>query len=96
VSTIATAALGEQQKIIDAAANAGVKRFIPSEYGINTQNLWGGPAKILSVKTQTVEYLRKLAAEHKAFSWTGLSTSMFFDWVYYSARAHLEGPCSDG
>lgn len=81
VSVIASAAVKEQQKIIDAAVKAGVKRFIPSEYGINTQNLEGGIGKILSGKTATQEILKKAAAENAGFSWTGLSTSMFFDWV---------------
>jgi hypothetical protein len=63
---------------------AGVKRFIPSEYGINTQNLEGGIGKILSGKTATADLLKKSASEHAGFSWTGLSTSMFFDWVRQS------------
>lgn len=81
MSVIASAAVKEQQKIIDAAVEAGVKRFIPSEYGINTQNLEGGIGKILSGKTASQKILKKAAAENAEFSWTGLSTSMFFDWV---------------
>jgi hypothetical protein len=81
VSVIATAGIRDQHKIVDAAVKAGVKRFIPSEYGINTQNLQGGIGKILSGKKATADLLEKAAAENNGFSWTGLSTSMFFDWV---------------
>jgi hypothetical protein len=38
VSTIATASAGTQNKIIDAAVKAGVKRFVPSEFGSDTLN----------------------------------------------------------
>jgi hypothetical protein len=83
VSAIATAALGEQIQIIDAAAKAGVKRFIPSEFGIDTRNLEGGIGKILALKTQTREYLEEVAREKEGFTWTGVATSLFFDWVCY-------------
>lgn len=81
VSTIATAALGQQEKIIDAAVKAGVKRFIPSEFGLNTQKVTGNVAKILGAKLAAQEHLKKVAAENPKFSWTGISTSLFFDWV---------------
>lgn len=81
VSTIATPALPVQQKIIDAAVKAGVKRFIPSEFGINTTKIDGGVAKILTGKIQVQEQLKKAATENKGFSWTGVSTNLFFDWV---------------
>jgi len=80
VSTIATVALGQQQKIIDAAVKAGVKRFIPSEFGLNTQKVTGGAAKILGAKLAAQEQLKKAVVENPDFSWTGISTNLFFDW----------------
>jgi hypothetical protein len=59
-----------------------VKRFIPSEFGIDTRNLEGGIGKILALKTQTREYLEKVAGEREGFTWTGVATSLFFDWVF--------------
>lgn len=60
---------------------AGVKRFIPSEYGNNTLN-----AKVvemfspkMDVKVEVLEYLKK--QEGNRMSWTGLATGGFFDWV---------------
>ena len=81
VSVIASAGVREQHKVVDAALKAGVKRFIPSEYGIDTRNLEGGIGKILSGKKTTADLLTKYAAENAGFSWTGLSTGLFFDWV---------------
>ncbi len=81
VSTIATAALGKQANIIDAAVKAGVKRFIPSEFGLNTQKVTGGAKKILGGKIVAQEQLQKAAAANPEFSWTGIATSLFFDWV---------------
>ena len=82
MSTIATAALANQEIIIDAAVKAGVKRFIPSEFGINTTKITGGIAKILATKIQIQkDRLKKAVEENEGFSWTGVSSSMFFDWV---------------
>lgn len=38
ISCLATLAIGSQNPLIDAAVNAGVKRFIPAEFGMNSQN----------------------------------------------------------
>lgn len=81
VSTIATAALGQQQAIVDAAVKAGVKRFIPSEFGMDTTTIEGGAKKILGGKIALQDVLSKAAKENEGFSWTGISTGMFFDWV---------------
>ncbi|KUJ11385.1 NmrA-like family protein [Mollisia scopiformis] len=80
VSTIATLALSQQSSLVEEAVKAGVKRFIPSEFGLNTPKVTGGTAKILGAKLQLQEQLKKLAAENPSFSWTGVSTSLFFDW----------------
>lgn len=61
---------------------AGVKRFIPSEFGINTRKVQGTTiGKILAGKVAVVDYLAEKARENPGFSWTGLSTGLFFDWV---------------
>lgn len=82
VSAIATPAVGGQQIIVDAALAAGVKRYIPSEFGINTRLTPGTTiGKILAGKVAVVDYLDSKAKENSNFSWTGVSTGMFFDWV---------------
>ncbi|KAK9791307.1 hypothetical protein SCARD494_07849 [Seiridium cardinale] len=81
VSTIATMAVGDQNVLVDAAIAAGVKRFVPSEYGINTRTMGKeGIGAILSAKTKLGDYLIEKAAQNESFSWTGLSTGSFLDW----------------
>ena len=84
VSTIATAGIGQQQAVVDAAIKAGVKRFIPSEFGMDTTTITGGAAKILGGKIALQGVLDKAAKENEGFSWTGISTGMFFDWVRFA------------
>ncbi|OIW28169.1 NAD(P)-binding protein [Coniochaeta ligniaria NRRL 30616] len=79
VSAIATVAVDSQEPIIDAAIAAGVKRYIPSEFGVNTRLTPGTTiGKILAGKVAVVDYLK--TKESPNFSWTGVSTGMFFDW----------------
>lgn len=83
VSVLASAAVGpQQQKLADAAYAVGVKRFIPSEFGLNTRKLQGlSVGKILTGKTKLVDDLQSKAEANPQFSWTGVSTGLFFDLV---------------
>ncbi|KAI1424953.1 hypothetical protein F5Y12DRAFT_420887 [Xylaria sp. FL1777] len=81
VSTIATAAVAGQQPLVDAAVAAGVKRIIPSEFGINTRFLGREPiGTILQGKVQTLNYIHEKWKQNPSFTWTGISTGLFFDW----------------
>ncbi|KAK4141337.1 uncharacterized protein C8A04DRAFT_31087 [Dichotomopilus funicola] len=85
VSAVATPALGIQIAAIDAAVAAGVKRFIPSEYGVDTRQAVGTTVgNILAKKIEVVEYLQEVVKKGTApgFSWTGLSTGLFLDWGF--------------
>ncbi|KAI1628043.1 hypothetical protein EDD37DRAFT_624079 [Exophiala viscosa] len=78
VSAMATFHLEQQFPIIDAAAEAGVRRFIPSEYGVDTSdpsvtNL----VPLTGLKRDAVERLK--AKESTGMSWTGLIVGAFFD-----------------
>ena len=80
LSLVGAAALADQKKIIDAAANAGVKRFIPSEFGSDTTD----PHHLeivpfFSQKKEVVDYLR--TKEREGMSWTAFVNGLFFDWV---------------
>lgn len=89
VSVLGAAALGaQQQNLADAALAAGVKRFIPSEFGINTRKLEGlSLAKILGFKIKLVDDLIAKAAQNSSFTWTGVSTGMFFDFLGFDTKA---------
>lgn len=73
----------EYQKLAaDAAVAARVKRFMPSEWGMNT-TLLGDTifGRLLSDKITTQDHLVRLSKENNFFSWTGISTGLWFDWV---------------
>ncbi|KAI8964686.1 NAD(P)-binding protein [Daldinia sp. FL1419] len=81
VSTIATVAVGDQIPLVDAAIAAKVKRFIPSEFGINTRIVEGTSiGKILQGKVKTLDYIISKSQENPWFTWTGISSGIFFDW----------------
>ncbi|KAI0179089.1 NAD(P)-binding protein [Hypoxylon sp. FL1284] len=81
VSTIATVAVADQTRLIDAALAAKVKRFIPSEFGVNTRIVEGtNIGRLLQGKVKSVDYLIEKAKENPWFTWTGVSSGLFFDW----------------
>jgi len=77
VSTIAGAALQDQQALIDAAVQAGVKRFIPSEFGSNVTNEKTRGLSVFAGKVATVDYLKKKEEE---ITWSALLNGGFLDW----------------
>lgn len=80
LSFLGSPGLGDAQlALIDAAAEAGIKRFIPSEFGHNT-----GSDKIVNIvplfggKRKFVERIKS----HPSLTWTAVITGLFFDWGY--------------
>ncbi|KXH30424.1 isoflavone reductase [Colletotrichum nymphaeae SA-01] len=78
VSMLPIVALGEQQKIVEAAIKAGVKRFIPSEYGSDSAS----DEVIAAVPffQPKKAHLDWLASKEDVLSWTAIITGPFFDW----------------
>lgn len=83
VSAVAVGpAIVAQKTMIDAAVAAGVKRFIPSEYGSSSLDIpLDEFKKLMRPKTQIIEYLRKVASENPAFTWSCISAGASFDIV---------------
>jgi putative NADH-flavin reductase len=78
ISLVASSVLGEQNKFIDAAIAAGVKRFLPSEFGSDTADeKTRAVVPISNAKYDTVNYLKSKESE---LSWTSVITGPFFDW----------------
>ena len=81
VCCIATSSLTDQAKLINAAAETGVKRFIPSEFGWDTSDVENAlevaPCQIM--KTETVRLLRE--KEKSGMSWTSVVTGLWIDAV---------------
>lgn len=79
VSAVGPASLELQRDLIDAAIEAGVKHFIPSEYGVNnlhpkTREL----SPIFNTKGTILEYL--ISKEHTGLTWTAVATGLWLDW----------------
>ncbi|KAF4463910.1 2`-hydroxyisoflavone reductase [Fusarium albosuccineum] len=80
VSTSATAGISTQKVIINATIAAKIERFIPSEFGIESRKYRDTKiGRLLAGKVQNSDYLIELASKHDWFSWTGLSTGLFFE-----------------
>ncbi|RVX75741.1 hypothetical protein B0A52_00097 [Exophiala mesophila] len=80
VSAFASDALGGQNPLIDASVAAGVKRYIPSEYGSNTVNPKVVQLPVSGYKVATQKYLEQAAAKNPGFTYSILLTGPFLDW----------------
>ena len=97
VSVLGAAGLAEQSKLIDAAAKAGVKRFLPSEFGSDARNDKATAlVPVFGLKLQAIEQLRAL--ESKGLTWTAILAGPAFDWVSFGlsteGRLLLDPVCS--
>ncbi|KAF4922812.1 Isoflavone reductase-like protein IRL [Colletotrichum viniferum] len=78
VSMLPIIALGEQQKVAEAAIKAGVKRLIPSEYGSDSSSdLVIEAVPFFQPKKAQLDWL---TSHEEHISWTANITSPFFDW----------------
>ncbi|KKP06459.1 hypothetical protein THAR02_01417 [Trichoderma harzianum] len=80
VSTVGTEGLGEQQKkLVDAAVAAGVKRFIPSEFGCDLTNELAAKLPVFQPKIGVARYLEE-KAKTTPLTYTFAYSGPFFDW----------------
>lgn len=87
VNTITMPDFEEQKKMIDIAVLAGVKRFIPAEFGIDTSKEETVEIMtFLKMKPRIIQYLRSIQDK---ITWTGIITGPFFDWYASHCLAHL-------
>lgn len=75
VSTLASLALGKQLLLVDAAARAGVKRFLPSEFGSNTTH-----PKTSRFPCYGDKVAVQKALEKSGMTWTLVNNGAFLDW----------------
>ena len=79
IALLPTFEIRQQFRIIDAAVKAGVKRFVPSEFGLNDLQL-----KVQDLiptskdKGEVIEYLR--SKEEAGLSWTAIATGTQIPW----------------
>ncbi|KAL2671607.1 hypothetical protein Neosp_014197 [[Neocosmospora] mangrovei] len=82
VSTVSSIVPGDalaiQETIVNAAIGAGVKVFIPSEYGVDTSNHDASTyIPFLKDKIDTLDYLK---TQQDKISWTAIVSGSMFDW----------------
>ena len=67
-----------EKAIIDAAIEAGIKRFLPNEYGVdNTNPVSSELSPVFKRKAEIIEYLK---SEATGMTWTAVPTGMWLEW----------------
>ncbi len=79
ISCLATLAIGSQNSLIDASVAAGVKRFIPAEFGMDSRNPLCVLLPVCIPKVDTQKYLQQKVNSNKDFSYTGIANGLFLD-----------------
>lgn len=83
IDLIAQNSLDERKKVIDAAVDAGVQRFIPSEFSGNMENKNNvSIVPLFAERVAVRDYIKGKAAANPNFSYTTLSNGPFYDWVH--------------
>jgi hypothetical protein len=82
LSLLGLTGIGDQQyALVEAAVKAGVKRFLPSEFGLDTSS-----AQLLAavppfrVRAELIDSIKAKQAEGSPIEWTAVVTGMFLDW----------------
>ncbi|RYP16111.1 hypothetical protein DL765_005312 [Monosporascus sp. GIB2] len=80
VSTVSSGGLERQKTLIDAAIAAGVKRFIPSEFGSDLGNPNARKLPVYGHKVAVQEYLVE-KAKTTGITYTLIYNNAFLDWA---------------
>jgi hypothetical protein len=96
VCTLPALNTSPEARMIRAAVQAGVKRFIPAEFGLETRNTES--LALIPTMADKVAVLDELIAyESETFSWSAIATGVFFDWGIEHASHFLHydiGACA--
>lgn len=80
VSAVGAAAFASQKLLIDAAVAAGVRRFLPSEFSVNSDaKAVRELVPVFQAKDAVLQHLK--AKENEGLTWTGLAVGPLLDWV---------------
>ncbi|KAH8662613.1 putative oxidoreductase CipA-like protein [Xylariales sp. PMI_506] len=79
VSAVGREGMATQILLIDAAASAGVKRFLPSDFGSNLANAKARELPVYAAKIQTHEKVIE-ASQTTGLSYTLVYNNAFLDW----------------
>jgi len=92
ISFVSSSAAGDdgQVALVEAAVEAGVSRYIPSEFGHNTNNdKVRAIVPLFNSKRKIVELLK---TKESQLSWTGIVTGLFFDWGFKAGFTGFDVP----
>lgn len=79
ISAIGHAAKKTEYQLVQAALEAGVKRFFPTEYGLdNSDPKNAAHTPIFGVKYEFQQFLK--SKQKEGLSWTAVATGMWLDW----------------
>ncbi|KIW73270.1 hypothetical protein PV04_01402 [Phialophora macrospora] len=86
ISAIGSGALALEERLIDAAADAHVNRFFPSEYGLNNTHARARAlCPIVDTKGAMLEYVA--TKQPQRLTWTAVPTGLWLDWALEPAIA---------
>jgi uncharacterized protein YbjT (DUF2867 family) len=80
ISCVATLAIGSQNPLIDASVTAGVRRFIPAEFGMDSGNELCAQLPVCAPKVDTQKYLQEMSKSNPNFTYTAIANGLFLDW----------------
>ncbi|APA11187.1 hypothetical protein SS1G_11394 [Sclerotinia sclerotiorum 1980 UF-70] len=80
VSCVGAPGLQGQSLLIDAAVAAGVKRFLPSEFGSDLSNPLAKPLPVFADKITTQAHLEAAVAKNPSLTYTYVRNGPFLDW----------------
>jgi saccharopine dehydrogenase-like NADP-dependent oxidoreductase len=83
ISAVAASALAQEEAVVEAAVAAGVKWFVPSQFGHDCAD--DRVVEVLPILKSKLAIVQKLKeAESKGMSWTSVITGLFLDWASLS------------
>jgi hypothetical protein len=80
VSAVGNEGLQGQHVLIDAAVAAGVKRFLPSDFGSDLANPKVAAFPVFGHKNATHKHLKEAVAANPGLTYTLISNGPFLDW----------------
>ncbi|PQE33620.1 hypothetical protein CJF32_00008613 [Rutstroemia sp. NJR-2017a WRK4] len=80
VSAVGTEGFPGQNIVVDAAVAAGVKRFLPSEFGSDLDNPKTKTLPVFGYKVAVAAHIEEVASKNPEFSYTYVRNGPFLDW----------------
>ncbi|KAF7551316.1 hypothetical protein G7Z17_g5111 [Cylindrodendrum hubeiense] len=83
ISTVAGHATGDQKSVIDACIQAGVKRYVPCDWGAISTDPKARDLAVYAAHVEIQDYLKQQAESGK-LEYTIFATGVFFDLIFAS------------